>query len=112
MINGIDVGHATAKSPMVGNLWKEMSENERIGTINIAAGKLCEGIEVVEANELGHVSIILKEKLEASERGPLILEFEQRLKEKIDQGITVWHKPIGDKSSLRNLRGIEIKHDR
>ena len=29
--------------------------------------------------------------------------------ESIDNGITVWLEPVGDKSKLRNLRGIEIK---
>ena len=28
---------------------------------------------------------------------------------KTDKGITVWCEPIGDKSKLRKLRGIEIK---
>ena len=31
------------------------------------------------------------------------------LKSKIDQGITIWLEPVGDKSKLRNLRGITFK---
>ena len=47
--------------------------------------------------------------IKASERGILLLDLEQLLKNKIDQGITIWLEPVGDKSKLRNLRGIKIK---
>ena len=31
------------------------------------------------------------------------------MKADIDEGITLWLEPVGDKSKLRNLRGIELK---
>ena len=31
------------------------------------------------------------------------------IKNNIDKGLTVWFDPVGDKSKLRNLRGVEIK---
>ena len=31
------------------------------------------------------------------------------MKEKLDKGLTLCLEPIGDKSKLRNLRGINIK---
>ena len=34
---------------------------------------------------------------------------EEDLKLNIDKGLTVWCEPLGDKNSLRNLRGIKIK---
>ena len=37
------------------------------------------------------------------------LNLEERLKNNIDKGLTVWFEPVGDKSKLRNLRGIKIK---
>ena len=37
-----------------------------------------------------------------------MLDLEAVLKNELDNGITIWHIPIGDKNSLRNLRGIEI----
>ena len=39
----------------------------------------------------------------------MLLDFEEELKKSIDQGITIWLEPVGDKSKLRNLRGITIK---
>ena len=39
----------------------------------------------------------------------LIDKTEFYLKNKIDRSINVWCEPIGDKNSLRNLRGIQIK---
>ena len=42
-------------------------------------------------------------------RGPLLLDFEVFLKEAIDPGLVVWLEPLGDRNSLRNLRGIEVK---
>jgi hypothetical protein len=41
-------------------------------------------------------------------RGAFLLDLELLLKENIDSGVFIWCEPIGDKNSLRNLRGIEI----
>ena len=37
---------------------------------------------------------------------------EEKLKEIIDAGLTVWLEPVGDRSKLRNLRGINFKPDK
>ena len=42
-------------------------------------------------------------------RGMILLDLEEKLKKNIDIGLTVWLEPVGDKSKLRNLRGIKIK---
>jgi hypothetical protein len=39
----------------------------------------------------------------------LILDLEEFLKNHLDSGISIWCEPLGDKNSLRNLRGIQIK---
>ena len=39
----------------------------------------------------------------------MLLDLEERLKKKIDLALTVWLEPVGDKSKLRNLRGITMK---
>ena len=41
-------------------------------------------------------------------RGILLLDLEDRIKKNIDKGLTVWLEPVGDKSKLRNLRGIKF----
>ena len=38
----------------------------------------------------------------------MLLELEEKLKNELDEGITIWLEPVGDKSKLRNLRGINI----
>ena len=36
---------------------------------------------------------------------------ESELKENIDAGLTVWFEPVGDKSKLRNMRGIKFQSE-
>ena len=50
-----------------------------------------------------------KEIISADKRAMLLLDIEDILKKTVDKGITIWLKAVGDKSKLRNLRGIEIK---
>ena len=49
------------------------------------------------------------QNISVSKRGLFLLELEEELKRNIDQGLTIWCEPIGDKNSLRNLRGIQMK---
>ena len=51
------------------------------------------------------------ESIASNKRGLLLLELEEQLKRKVDNGITVWLEPVGDKSKLRNLRGITFKNN-
>jgi hypothetical protein len=73
-------------------------------------------------NHIGHVyakviscdddcKVILKltKELSASLRGQILLDIEDYLKENLDPGITVWLAPLGDRNSLRHLRGMVMK---
>ena len=110
MSDGIDVSFSDVSSPVPGDDWVSLTIGERIDLINksIQNFSLNADIDVVEANKGGQVSVIINDTLSADERGPLLLDLEEFLKLNVDNGITVWHAPIGDKSSLRNLRGIEV----
>jgi hypothetical protein len=44
-----------------------------------------------------------------SERADTLLDLEMILKSEIDEGLTIWIKPQGDKNSLRRLRGVKVK---
>ena len=57
----------------------------------------------------GQVIVNLLESLSADKRGPLLLDLEELLKGSVDPGLVVWLESLGDRSSLRNLRGIEVK---
>jgi hypothetical protein len=57
----------------------------------------------------GEVFTSFLNPLSARDRGTFLLDLESLLKASIEESITVWCEPLGDKNSLRNLRGIEIK---
>ena len=55
--------------------------------------------------------MILKivQNIPVDKRGLLLIDLEKHLKTNIDEGLTLWCEPVGDKSKLRNLRGIKFK---
>lgn len=66
-------------------------------------------LEIVEAKLDGQVIVNLLEPVPANKRGTLLLDLEAYLKESIDPGLVIWLDSLGDRNSLRNLRGIEVK---
>ena len=58
-------------------------------------------------NGLTYVNVDSVVAIPASERGKLLLDLEDELC-KENSEIRVWHASIGDKNSLRKLRGIEL----
>ncbi len=107
----IDLKHSNKDSPSLGVEWQTMSERQRLEELQGAISKFGSGKEVTvtSVNAVGHISLVSNDVMSAKERGTFFLDLEAYLKEKVDGGLTVWHDPIGDKSSLRNLRGIEVK---
>ena len=107
--------YETANAPTLtcDRRWMALTDQERILEILRIIEKnnprfSC--IDVVYAKVDGQVILRLTENLGASLRGLLLLDFEEVLKSSVDKGLTVWLEPIGDKSSLRKLRGIEVKN--
>ena len=47
--------------------------------------------------------------LSISARGERLMQIENELIEKVSTNIRIWHVPIGDKNSLRTLRGVKLK---
>jgi len=101
---------AMADTPEVRDPWKAMDVAQRksaiIEVIQSTEYQVC---EVVSIKNDGQVIIRFTEPVAVSKRGGLLLDLEAALKKEIDQGITVWVEALGDKNSLRNLRGIEVK---
>jgi len=98
--------------PTISSQWLKFSEAQRIDLILTSIQENTSyrnNINIVQALNNGYVIVSLKESLNAGDRGTLLLDFESFLKEKLDQGITIWLEPLKDKSSLRKLRGIEVK---
>ena len=92
--------------------WKNLSIPERKKQITDFLEKFYgknANITVHAVPENGQVVLVMEEGLPANQRGSYLLKLEKLLKENVDQGLTVWLEPVGDKSSLRKLRGVEIK---
>jgi hypothetical protein len=97
-------------SPVTGARWKKSSESDRIGWV-VSALKHIEAysdLEVINAPKDGRVVVRTLRAIPANERGLFFLEMEAMLKDVVDQGITIWCEPVGDKSKLRKLRGVNF----
>ena len=101
-------------SPKTNDNWKNLTEGMRVKLIYEALNKSkkYETFEVIKAEKNGDVILRIEKSIQVSERGILLLDLEKLLKNTIDKGVTIWLEPIGDKSKLRNLRGIEIKSEK
>lgn len=97
------------ESPKPSEKWKNMSRDERIKSIQDMIVK--NNFDALEAfNAFDHGEILLKviKDLPVNNRGNYLLDFEILLKNKIDKALYVMIEPLGDKNSLRKLRGINI----
>jgi len=110
MKKGINLSYSNIDSPSTSASWVNMTRDKRIllleNLIHLFSPET--DISVIEAHENGQVSIIINSSIEINNRGAFLLNLEENLKNTIDVGINIWHEAIGDKSSLRNLRGIEV----
>ena len=104
--------YAYANTPSPSIKWRRLSDAERRTCVMDA---LCAGaaflndVVIITAREDGQIIVNLVESMSASKRGTLLLDLEAFLKEMIDPGLVVWLGSLGDRNSLRNLRGIEVK---
>tara|TARA_B100000989_G_scaffold298943_1_gene291251 strand:- start:11913 stop:12263 length:351 start_codon:yes stop_codon:yes gene_type:complete len=113
MENFISKAFSQASSPVSSLDWKKKPEEERIKIINdkLKINNLYKDFEIISADNDAQVIIKIQKSIPASERGILLLDLESYLKASIEKAITVWLEPVGDKSKLRNLRGITFKKD-
>ena len=105
--------YATAVTPTPGQAWRRLSDGERIALVHDAVADrmapLSGMLVIAEAKPDGQVVVSLLETVSADRRGALLLDLEDMLKQALDPGLAVWLEPLGDRNSLRNLRGIEVK---
>lgn len=106
--------HADIESPKTSLEWRQLESDHRVKRIVhfIDSHTGFDKIKVTRALPDGQVFVELIEPLSPAVRGSLLLDFESQLKDGVDQGLVVWCEPLGDKSTLRNLRGIEIRTER
>jgi|TARA_B110000483_G_scaffold236210_1_gene308942 hypothetical protein len=100
---------ATIKTALTSKKWKSLTKKDRIELImRELKNKNLENFEVFDAPDDGRIVFKVLESIPSNKRGLMLLDIEEQLKTNIDKGLTVWLEPIGDKSKLRNLRGITV----
>jgi len=105
------LNYSNEETPKVSQEWKNKDQDSRREVLEgfISVYEKFKLIEVLHCSDHGYIEVRLLENISVSERGLFLIDFEENIKFNIDQGLTVWCEPIGDKNSLRNLRGIQIK---
>ena len=105
--------YACVNTPSPGLKWRQLSDTERqtrvADALRVGAPAFDEVIVVKASLEDGQIIVDLTESMSTGERGTLLLDLEAFLKKTIDPGLVVWLMSLGDRNSLRNLRGIEVK---
>jgi hypothetical protein len=103
--------YSEVETPQTKKNWHDLSEVSRVNLVESTLRKQTEFHMVIplSAHSNGEVYVELRTAVSSNMRGTLLLNCEELLKREIDEGITIWLEPLGDKSTLRNLRGIKIK---
>ena len=101
---------AYTQTPKTTNEWTKLSEDLRKKKImdEISNNDELKEFEVRQASKDGQIVFKISKSISSNTRGLLLLSLEEQLKNNIDQGLTVWLEPVGDRSKLRNLRGVKI----
>ncbi len=109
----VNLADAQTNTPLPSSTWRQLSDAERLkfvmDTLHRGPTALDENVVIAAANQDGQILVSLAESMPAGKRGTLLLDIEATLKKTIDPGLVVWLEPLGDRNSLRNLRGIEVK---
>jgi len=101
-----------ATTPSCGLIWSRSNQADRIQAVKAVIDSLAEWastLDIAELRDDGQIILRFSRPVKADCRGGLLLDLESRLKNDIDEGLTVWLEPLGDRNSLRRLRGIEVK---
>ena len=98
-------------TPITGSKWRELSDLDRLKKLSSVAKSSSNlgNISIKSCNKNGQVFVEFMEPISASNRSTILLDLEMELKKNIDDAITIWNQPLGDKSSLRRLRGVIVK---
>ena len=102
---------AFADTPVPSESWQKLTDAERLKIVRDMVQEAPSGhlVIIAEAKADGQVILSFAEPVAADVRGGVLLDLEAYLKQTIDPSLAVWLEPLGDKNSLRNLRGIEVK---
>jgi len=110
---GSNLHYVAVDTPIPTSEWANSSDIERLSRLKQALTTqkplFQEVLKIVSAKPDGQVIVCLKEQLPPNQRGTVLLDLEEFLKKVVDPGLVVWLDALGDRNSLRNLRGVEVK---
>lgn len=111
MVFDLFLNFASTECASPGLEWIEASDELRAQLVAAVISKSSNflGFEVVRTYANGNVIVNFPSGLGANQRGTSLLDLEECLKNEIDEGLVIWCDALGDKSTLRNLRGIQIR---
>ena len=101
--------NAEADTPKPSASWVAKTLDQKFEMIDNICGDFADKLHVADVQDSGQVIVSLKEAATPADRGDLLMDFEEHLKANVDGALNVWLEPLGDRNSLRNLRGIEVK---
>ena len=98
------------KTQTVTNFWIDLSDDKRRDLVDkeLRKDESLNEFEVYQTLNDGQIVFKVSKTIPSNKRGEILLDLEYKLKKNIDIGLTVWFEPVGDKSKLRNLRGVKI----
>jgi hypothetical protein len=101
---------ASTSTDEISASWITKSKEQRVKELVAATigTRFEEFVTPTRALDNGQVYVSLNKPVNSSERGQLLLDLEIHYKENVEFGINLWCEPLGDKNSLRNLRGIQV----
>lgn len=101
--------HTPTPSPSIH--WRQLTVQDRLSAVRqiVVQSNLSDKLVILRTTSLGQIIVALAATVSTQERSNLLLDFEAKLKAHIDEGLCLWNEPLGDKNSLRKLRGITIE---
>jgi len=101
---------ASTPTDALSTTWITKSKEQRVQYLVEATigTRFEEFVTPTRALDNGQVYVSLNKPVSSSERGQLLLDLESHYKGNVELGINLWCEPLGDKNSLRNLRGIQV----
>ena len=105
--------YISTKTPTTSEFWKNLSNDKREDLINneLKKNQNLSEFEIFKTPDNGQIVFKVQKSIPSNKRGLMLLDLEDQLKANVDKGLTVWFEPVGDKSKLRNLRGIKFQPD-
>ena len=105
--------YASIKTPATSAFWKKLSNDQRSDLIykELKKKTYLNEFEIFKILDDGQVIFRVQKSISSNKRALILLDLEEQLKKNVDEGLTVWFEPVGDKSRLRNLRGIKFQSD-